>query len=68
MPICFESYYKEYDRQGWAQKVNNEANKPDGFKVITLDYIDPAQNQPKLISRYPKYFHIIGEIILQEVL
>ncbi len=39
----FESYYKEYDRQGWAQKVNNEANKPDGFKVIALDYIDPAQ-------------------------
>lgn len=39
----FESYYEEYDRQGWAQKVNNEANKPDGFKVIALDYIDPAQ-------------------------
>jgi hypothetical protein len=39
----FESYYKEYDRQGWAQKINKEANKPDGFKVIALDYLDPTQ-------------------------
>ena len=38
----FESYYKEGDRLNWAKKVNKEANKPDGFKVIALDYFDPG--------------------------
>lgn len=39
----FESYYPTTDRTIWAQKVNNEANKPDGFKVIALDYFNPSQ-------------------------
>lgn len=39
----FESYYPTTDRTIWAQKVNNEANKPDGFKVIALDYFNASQ-------------------------
>jgi hypothetical protein len=36
--IMFESYYREGNRSAWAQKLNTEASKPDGFKVIALDY------------------------------
>lgn len=38
--IMFESYFIENDRKGWAQKLNKEAQKSDGFKVISLDYTD----------------------------
>ena len=40
----FESYYHEGDRVNWAKKVNNEANKADGFKVIALDYFNPSDS------------------------
>jgi hypothetical protein len=34
----FESYYIENNRIYWAQKLNTEGSKPDGFKIIALDY------------------------------
>ncbi len=40
----FESYYIESDRTTWAKKINHEAQKPDGFKVIALDYFQPIQS------------------------
>ena len=39
----FESYFIEGDRTTWAKKINHEAQKPDGFKVIALDYFQPNQ-------------------------
>jgi hypothetical protein len=36
--IMFESYALEGNRGSWAQKLNTEAAKPDGFKIIALDY------------------------------
>ena len=39
----FESYYLEGDRVTWAKKINKEAQKSDGFKVIALDYFNPTQ-------------------------
>jgi len=41
--VMFESYYKEGDRMSWAAKVNAEATKPDGFRVIALDYYPSSQ-------------------------
>ncbi len=38
----FESYYLESSRTSWAQKLNTEAGKPDGFKIISLDYFQPT--------------------------
>ena len=38
----FESYYLENSRTNWAQKLNTEAGKPDGFKIISLDYFQPT--------------------------
>jgi hypothetical protein len=38
----FESYYIENNRTYWAQKLNTEGSKPDGFKVIALDYFQPS--------------------------
>jgi len=40
--IMFESYWLESNRTSWAQKLNTEAAKPDGFNVIALDYFAPA--------------------------
>lgn len=57
--ILFEAYYTEWDwqqsvgqispyfnnnKQYWAPRINAEANKPDGFSVFVLDYLNPAQN------------------------
>jgi hypothetical protein len=38
----YESYYADGSRASWAGKVNTEARKPDGFKVVALDYILPT--------------------------
>jgi len=35
----YESYYGDGSRAYWAGKINTEAQKPDGFKVVALDYI-----------------------------
>ena len=40
--IMFESYWLESSRTAWAQKLNTEASKSDGFKVIALDYFAPT--------------------------
>ncbi len=39
----FESYYLEPNRSIWAAKLNHEAQKSDGFKIMALDYFDPSQ-------------------------
>lgn len=36
--IMFESYYRDGSRAQRAAKINAEATKPDGFKVLALDY------------------------------
>jgi len=56
--IMFESYYTEWNwntsaggvspyfadnKNYWASRVNTEAQKPDGFTVLCLDYLNPAQ-------------------------
>ncbi|MCL4705576.1 hypothetical protein KJ068_10465 [bacterium] len=56
--IMFESYYTEWNwssgmgvvspyfadnKDYWAQRVNTEAQKSDGFTVLCLDYLNPAQ-------------------------
>jgi hypothetical protein len=40
--VMFESYWLESDRSAWAHKLNIEAAKPDGFRVIALDYFAPT--------------------------
>lgn len=42
----YESYFNgpdSADRAYWAAKLNTEGQKPDGFKVMALDYFDPNQ-------------------------
>lgn len=42
----YESYFNgsdSTDRAYWAAKLNTEGQKPDGFKVMALDYFDPSQ-------------------------
>ncbi|MBK7107341.1 MAG: T9SS type A sorting domain-containing protein [Ignavibacteriae bacterium] len=42
--IMFESYFIEGDRAYWADKLNTEGSKPDGFKIIALDYFDSSES------------------------
>jgi hypothetical protein len=57
--VMFEGYYTSWDwesdtgivspwfndnRNNWAPVVNNEANKPDGFTIFALDYLNPDQS------------------------
>lgn len=41
--VMYEDYINDGTRAALAKKINTEAKKPDGFKVIALDYFDPSQ-------------------------
>lgn len=55
--IMFESYYKDGSRAQRAAKINAEATKSDGFKVLALDYFTStdtvnSKNQMREVYSY----------------
>jgi len=42
--VMFESYFEEEDRAYWAARVNAEASKLDGFRILALDYYSADQS------------------------
>jgi hypothetical protein len=52
----YESYYADGSRSYWAAKINTEAQKPDGFKVIALDYI-PSTDTARIAAQVREVFN-----------
>lgn len=43
--VMFEDFYKEENRAYWAELITAESRKPDGFAVLSLDYVN-LRNAP----------------------
>lgn len=88
--IMFESYYTEWNwnsgtggvspyfadnKAYWAQRVNTEAQKSDGFTVLCLDYLNPAQVDYQLMLENQRHEAIdvqgwtdaVSSIMLDEI-
>ncbi len=88
--IMFESYYTEWNwstsrggvspyfadnKNYWASRVNTEAQKSDGFTVLCLDYLNPAQADYRLMLENQRHEAIdvqgwtdaVSSIMLDEI-
>jgi len=73
--VMFEGYYLDWDwsnhrgkispyfnsnKYDWAPKINAEASKPDGFTVLCLDYLNPAQGDYQTL--FDQQYHEAVEV------